>query len=100
MRLWPLIALLTLLSCAVEFALASREIFDRLGQFSLWSAAIFLTTVLFAIASLASGWAAVRGAGYGVRRLVWLHSVVVSVAFLIATAYLAYWGVIGLRTWT
>ena len=100
MRLWPLIALLTLLSCAVEFALASREIFDRLGQFSPWSAAIFLTTVLFAIASLASGWTAMRGAGYGVRRLVWIHSVIVSAALLIAAAYLAYWGVIGLRTWT
>jgi len=100
MRLWPLVAVLALLSCAVEFALASRGIFDRLGHFSPWSAAIFLTTVLFAIASVASGWTAMRGAGYGVRRSLWIHSVIVSVALLIATAYLAYWGVIGLRTWT
>jgi len=89
-----------LLSCAVEFALASRGIFDRLGHFSPWSAAIFLTTVLFAISSLASAWTAIRGPGYGVRRLLWIHSVIVSFALLIATAYLAYWGVIGLRTWT
>jgi hypothetical protein len=37
MRLWPLIAVFALLSCAVEVALASREIFDRLGHFSPWS---------------------------------------------------------------
>jgi hypothetical protein len=33
------------------------------------------------------------------RRFVRWHSIVVTSALLIAVVYLAYWGVIGMRTW-
>jgi len=40
-----------------------------------------------------------RAPAEGVRRGVRRFSMIVTVALLIATAYLAYWGVIGVRTW-
>jgi hypothetical protein len=34
-----------------------------------------------------------------IRRFVRWHSIVVTSALLVAVVYLAYWGVIGIRTW-
>jgi hypothetical protein len=36
----------------------------------------------------------------GIRRSVRWYSIAVTSALLIAAAYLAWWGVIGLRTWS
>jgi uncharacterized SAM-binding protein YcdF (DUF218 family) len=99
MRLWPLIAMLSLIVFAGIVIMCSDDLIDRLGNLTGWSAGVWLATITFAIASLASAisvWRApvetVRG---GVRRF----SLIVTVALLIATAYLAYWGIIGLRLW-
>jgi len=40
-----------------------------------------------------------RAPADGVRRGVRRYCTAVTLALLIATAYLGYWGVIGLRTW-
>jgi hypothetical protein len=61
--------------------------------------ALFLVTIMFAVASGASAIALWRAPAGAVRRGVRGYSMVVAVALLITTAYLAYWGVIGLRTW-
>jgi hypothetical protein len=60
---------------------------------------VFLTTVVFGIASLGSAISLWRTPRETVRRGVRRFSLTVTVALLIATAYLAYWGIIGLRTW-
>jgi CubicO group peptidase (beta-lactamase class C family) len=99
MRLWPFIAILSLIAFVGIVIVCSDDLIDRLGNLTGWSAGVWLATITFAIASLASAisvWRApvetVRG---GVRRF----SLIVTVALLIATAYLAYWGIIGLRLW-
>lgn len=99
MRLWPLLAMLSLIAIVVCFMLASDDLIERLGNLTAWSATFFLATVVFAVASLASAFALWRARTPEVRAGVRRFSMFVTVALLIATAYLAYWGIIGFRPW-
>lgn len=99
MRLWPLLALLCLIAFIAVFILCSSDIISRLGNVTVWSLAIFSTTLLFAVTSIISAWTAWRARTEGIRRPVRIYSMLVSAALIIATIYLAYWGIIGLRTW-
>jgi len=99
MRVLPLLAVLSLVACVVILGLAGDDLIARMGSLTPWSAALFLATVAYAVASVAAAiavWLAPRDeVRNGVRRF----SIAVALALLIAAAYLAYWGVIGLRTW-
>ncbi|MFZ0861510.1 MAG: serine hydrolase domain-containing protein [Candidatus Sulfotelmatobacter sp.] len=99
MRLWPLIAVLSLIAFVGIFIVSSDDLIERLGNLTGWSAAVFLTTVIFGLASLGSAISFWRTPAENVRRRVRRFSLVVTMALLIAAAYLAYWGIIGLRTW-
>ena len=99
MRFWPLMAALCLIGFVAIFILCADDTISRLGNLTAWSAALFLVTIAFAIASIASAIAWLRAPAEAVRRRVRRYSFLVISALLIATAYLAYWGIIGLRTW-
>jgi hypothetical protein len=99
MRLWPLVAVLSLVAFVGVFLLCNDDLIDRLGNLTGWSIAIFLITLLFGLASLGSAISVWRAPVDAVRRGVRRFSMIVTVALLIAAAYLAYWGIIGLRTW-
>jgi hypothetical protein len=99
MRMYPLAAFLSLVLFVCIFMLGSSDVLPRFGALTGWSASLFVSTLLFAAAVLLSTWAAVKAAGDGVRRGVRWYSGLVSVALLIALLYLAWWGVIGIRTW-
>jgi CubicO group peptidase (beta-lactamase class C family) len=99
MRRWPLIAVLSLVAFVAIFILSSNDLIDRLGNFTVWSAAIWLVTLLFGVASVVSFLAALLASDIGVRRGVRRFSRITSTALLIAAIYLAYWGIIGVRTW-
>jgi CubicO group peptidase (beta-lactamase class C family) len=99
MRIWPLLALLSLIAFVCVIILCSADAIGRLGNVTLWSLAIFATSLAFAAASLISAWVAWRSRAEGARRGVRIYSMIVSAALVIATIYLAYWGIIGLRTW-
>jgi len=98
MRGWPLIAVLSLVAFVVIFILSSDDLIERMGNLTPWSFGLFEMTLVFAIAVLAS-LISVSRAGGEVRRGVRRFSIVVTTALVIAAAYLAYWGIIGLRTW-
>lgn len=98
-RIWPLIASLSLISFCVLIGISAADIIPRFGQLTGWSAALFLDTLVFALASIASVISLWRAPREGVRRSVRIYSVIVTVALMIATTYFAYWGIIGLRTW-
>jgi hypothetical protein len=98
MRVWPLIAVLSLIAFVVIFILSADDLTERMGNLTPWSFGLFAMTLVFAIAALASLISVLR-AGGGVRRGVRRFSIVVTTALVIATVYLAYWGIIGLRTW-
>jgi len=99
MRIWPLLAMLSLIAFVCVFILCSADAIGRLGNVTLWSLAIFATSLAFAAASLISAWVAWRSRAEGARRGVRIYSMIVSAALLVATIYLAYWGIVGLRTW-
>jgi hypothetical protein len=99
MRLCPLVAVASLMAFVAIFILCSSDAITRLGNVSVWSVALMLTTVLFAVTTLMSSRSVVAAHGEGVRRGVRWYSGIVSVALLIALVYLAWWGIIGLRTW-
>jgi CubicO group peptidase (beta-lactamase class C family) len=99
MRLWPLLAVLSLITFVGLIIVCSADLIDRLGNLTGWSVAVCVSTVAFAIASLASAISVWRAPLDVVRRGVRRYSRMVTLALLIAAAYLAYWGIIGLRTW-
>jgi hypothetical protein len=99
MRLWPLLAALSLLTCVATFSLAGDDLIERLGSLTGWSATFFLATITYAVASVASAIALWRAPKQEVRSGVRRYSIAVTLALLIGAAYLAYWGMIGLRTW-
>jgi CubicO group peptidase (beta-lactamase class C family) len=99
MRIWPLTAVLSLVAVLLISILCADDMLSRLGNLTAWSAALFLVTISFAVTSVASAIALWRAPATAVRRGVRRYSSVVTLALLIATAYLAYWGIIGLRTW-
>jgi CubicO group peptidase (beta-lactamase class C family) len=99
-RLWPLVAALSLLVFIALFMLSSNDLISRLGQFTVWSVGLFLTSSIFALASIAGAIALWAARKQRVRRFVRWFSIAVTSALVIATAYLAWWGVIGIRTWS
>lgn len=99
LRAWPLVAVLSLIAIVVIFILCGDDLISRMGNLTAWSAAFFSATIGFAVAAVASAIALWRAPAQTVRRGVRRYSIAVTVALLIATAYLAYWGIIGLRTW-
>jgi CubicO group peptidase (beta-lactamase class C family) len=100
MRLWPLIAVLSLVAFVVCFMVAGNDAIPRLGNMTVYSFGIFLTSLLYGIACLACIFALWRARKQEIRRFVRWYSMVVTAALLTATLYLAWWGVIGLRTWS
>ena len=99
MRIWPLIAVLSMATVVGIFIACGDDLITRLGNRTPWSIGIFLATIAFAVASVASALASWSAPGAAVRLGVRRFSIIVTTALLIATVYLAYWGIIGLRTW-
>ena len=99
LRLWPLLSVLSLLAFVGVFAISMSDLLNRMGSLTVWSASVWVLSLCFAVTSLAGAFVSWRRPDEGVRPSVRRFSIIVSTALLIATAYLAYWGVIGLRTW-
>jgi hypothetical protein len=99
MRIWPLVAVLSLIAAVVIVMLCSADFIARMGNMTGWSVGFLLATILFAAAAVLSAVALWRAPEQGVRLAVRRYSAMVTAALLIATLYLAYWGIIGLRTW-
>ncbi|HXR32378.1 MAG TPA: serine hydrolase [Verrucomicrobiae bacterium] len=98
-RLWPLIAVLSLLAFVAIFILSSNDLITKMGNMTMWSVAFFVATVAYGVASVAGVIALWRVPKQEVRGWVRRFSTAVILALLIGAAYLVYWGVIGLRTW-
>jgi CubicO group peptidase (beta-lactamase class C family) len=100
MRCWPLLAILSMAATVAVFAVSGDDMIERLGNLTVWSLSVCISTIAFALTSLLGAIAAWRSPAEGVRPSVRRFSKIVTLALLIVTAYLGYWGVIGLRTWS
>jgi CubicO group peptidase (beta-lactamase class C family) len=98
MRLWPLVAVLSLLVGLL--ILTSSDAIARLGNLTFYSFALTITTLLFTAASLAGAVTLWRARKQEIRRSVRWYSITVTAALLIAVVYLTCFGVIGIRTWS
>lgn len=99
MRLWPLIAVLSLLSIVVIGIFSTDDFISRFGNLTVWSFSLFLLTIVFAVASIATVIALWRTPREEVRSTIRIYTTIITIALMISTGYLAYWGIIGLRTW-
>jgi CubicO group peptidase (beta-lactamase class C family) len=99
LRAWPLVAVLGLVAAVVIVILSSGELISRMGNLTTWSVALFLSTLVYALASGVGAIVLWRARKHPVRTLVRIYSTGVILALMIAAAYLVYWGIIGLRTW-
>jgi hypothetical protein len=100
MRLWSLIAVLSLLAFVGLIILSGSDAIARLGNLTFYSFGLTITTLLFAAASLAGAVTLWRARKQEIRRCVRWYSIAVTTALLIAVVYLACYGVIGIRTWS
>jgi CubicO group peptidase (beta-lactamase class C family) len=99
-RLWPLIGAISLVLFVGIFIISSSDAITRLGSVTVYSVGLFLTSLLFALSSIASGIALWSARNQQIRGFVRWFSIVVISTMLIATGYFAYWGVVGIRTWS
>lgn len=93
-RVWPLVAVLSLIVC-----LAIWTSSDELGRLTVWSLGLFFCTLAFGGASVAGAVSLWLVRKREIRWSVRWFSTAVITALLIAAVYLAYWGIIGIRTW-
>ncbi len=95
LRVWPLVAVLSLI---VYFTLWASAGNSELGRLTTWSLGLFFSTVAFAVASVASALSLWLARKREIRRSVRWFSAAVASVLLIVALYLAYWGIIGIRT--
>ena len=97
LQMWPLISVLSLCAGGLSLALVSDPIAD-LGNFTAWSVGLWLATLVFALGALVHVvvlWRMPPAIPRAGRRF----AIALAPALLIASAYLGYWGILGLRTW-
>jgi CubicO group peptidase (beta-lactamase class C family) len=99
MRIWPLLAVLCMIAIVIFLNATGDDARTRLGNLTIWSFSLFLLTLFFGTASVAGIIAWWRAPRHETRLGVRIYSLIVSLTLLITTIYLAYWGIIGLRTW-
>lgn len=96
MRLWPLIAVLCLLTSTTLFTQAGD---GRLASVTVWSLGLFFSSLSFGAAALASAIALWLARKQKIRRGVRWFSIAVTLPLVVGAGYFAYWGIIGIRTW-
>jgi CubicO group peptidase (beta-lactamase class C family) len=98
-RAMPVLATLSLLVSIVLVILTSQDPIERLGLPTFWSVGIFVSCIAFAVFALLGLTLAVRFQYREIRRLVWWHAFAASAVMTAVAMYLAYWGVVGWRSW-
>ncbi len=96
-RAVPLLA--TLAFCGLVFCFTKLGGADT-GKFTLWTAGIFILSVLFPLLSLYALFLAVRVPKTEIHNATRLHSLLVALACCVLTVFVASWHLVGLRLWT
>ncbi len=101
-RVIPLFSVLCLggvLAVLTLGGLDADALFAHFGKMTIWSVAVCALTWLFALGTVAGLVQIIRARNWPIRRWVYIHSLLVSLANAVVLLYLGYWGIIGLRTW-
>lgn len=98
-RLWPLLASLFFITAFILTIVGSANPFKLLGMVSIVSLGIMLSTIFFALLSAWSAICIIKERRQSMNKLIYWHSAILSILHIIATSYLFWYGVIGIRTW-
>jgi CubicO group peptidase (beta-lactamase class C family) len=95
-RVMPLLATLCFLALAFCFTRLGGA---DTGRFTVWTAGIFLLSILFSLLSLYGLFLVVLVPKTEIHRATRIHSLLVSLACCVVTAFIASWHLIALRLW-
>jgi CubicO group peptidase (beta-lactamase class C family) len=96
-RAVPLLA--TFAFCGLVFCFTKLGGADT-GKFTLWTAGIFVLSVLFPLLSLYALFLAARVPKTEIHNATRIHSLLVALACCVLTIFIASWHLVGLRLWT
>jgi CubicO group peptidase (beta-lactamase class C family) len=98
-RLWPLLASVSVVAIVGLFMLGMNDVFVRLGAPTFFSIGIMLASLAYAAFAVLGIHTAYWHRNTAMNRGTWWHSSLASLVNVIVLFYLLYYGVIGLRTW-
>ena len=99
-RVWPLLAGLSVAALVGLFIFGMRDPFEQLGAPTATSVSIMLLTIAFPVFAALGVAASVRTRGDDVNRVAWWHSSLASYTHAVVAIYLLWFGVVGLMTWS
>lgn len=99
-RVWPLLAGLFVIAFVMLFMRGMGDPFALLGKPTMISVGIMLSTILFAAFAVYGFYVAVKERGTQMNRVNYWYSAGSSFLHLVVAAYFAWFGVIGLATWS
>ena len=99
-RLWPLLASLSVAVFVLMFMLGFGNPFERLGAPTVVSVTIMVSTLTFALFTLMGLSCAWGARNLPINRVAYWHSAAGSVLHLLVGVYLLWHGVIGMMTWS
>ena len=98
-RVWPLLAGLSVIAFLTLFSVGMKDPFVTLGQPTSVSIGILIMTIAFALFAALGLITAIRERGTKMNRVNYWYATTSSTLHCIVVAYLASFGVIGLMTW-
>ncbi len=94
----PLMTLVSFVATPWLFLAAAQQ--NALGERNALTIGVCVGTIGFALSSLVTLWQALRGLGQPLPIVLKLHRVLIGLAATATTIFFAYYGVIGVRTWS
>ena len=99
-RVWPLLAGMSVIAFIALFTIGMGDPFSSLGKPTAISVGIMLLTIVFAMLAALGLFTAIRERGTEMNRVNYWFTTTSSLLHCIIVAYLAWFGIIGLATWT
>jgi len=99
-RVWPLLAAAAILATVGLFMLGFSDPFKRLGAPTPIAIGITVSSIAFAVFAFLGLRESIRSRHLDMNRWAYWHSTIASGVHVIVAAYLLWFGVIGLMTWT
>lgn len=99
-RVWPLLAGLFVIAFITLFSFGMADPFALLGKPTAISVGIMLTTLLFGVLAVVGAYVAVRARRAPMNQVNYWYSTGCAFLHLMVAAYFAWFGVIGLTTWS
>ena len=99
-RLWPLVTSLLLVLTVIFIIIGINDPFVLLGSPGFVSVTIMILSILFALAAVWSILNVIRVRKSDINKLIYWYAAILSCLHFIASFYLLWHGIVGVRTWS